>query len=215
MIQHIGKTGLSAIFLKIDFSKAFDSVSWKFLFKIMRARGFPDKWIGWIETTLNTASSSVVINGEQSDHFMHKRGLRQGDPISPMLFIVAADAFQRMIKIANTQLQDPISNRIHESIKALQYADDTVIIANAADDFDTITTLKIILRLFSLISGLNINFKKSCFVPINLYDDICATVGSIMGCQQASFPITYLGMPLTTSKPTQSAFIPLIEKMEQ
>lgn len=85
-----------------------------------------------------------------------------------MLFIVAVDVFQRMIKITNTMLQNSISNRIQDSIKALQYADDIVIIANVAYDFNAIITLKIILRLFSLISGLHINFKKSCLVPINL-----------------------------------------------
>lgn len=215
LLQHIHKSGQPAIFVKIDFSKAFDSINWQFLMKIMKVRGFPKRWIDWIGSILNTSSSSVIINGEQSERFRHRRGLRQGDPISPMLFLLAVDALQRMIRIANTSLLHPISHRIHDSIKALQYADDTVIIANAGNEFSSIITLKLVLRLFSSISGLHINFKKSCLVPLNLNREECTIVRSIMGCQQASFPITYLGMPLTLNKPSQSAFIPLIEKLER
>lgn len=115
---------------------------------------------------LQTASSRVVVNGKPSEYFRHQRGLRQGDPLSPMLFNLASDILQRMIAAANTTLAVPLSARIQESILAFQYVDDTAIIANAT--VDTIATLRMVLRLFSESSGLQINYHKSTLVPINL-----------------------------------------------
>lgn len=103
---------------------------------------------------------------ENTKYFTHQRGLRQGDPISLMLFIIAVDVFQRMIGVANGILTKPLSTKYSQSIIALQYVDDTAIIANA--DLDTLVMLKIILRCFSSISGLRINYDKSSFIPFNL-----------------------------------------------
>lgn len=103
---------IEAVLIKVDFTKAFDSVNWQFLYKVMRARGFPQKWIDWIQTMLQTSSSRVIINGEPSDFFYHLKGLRQGDPLSPMLFNIAVDVFQKMIQWANGNLAAPITNRV-------------------------------------------------------------------------------------------------------
>lgn len=166
ILSHINETKNSAILVKIDFSKAFDSVNWKFILDVMTQRGFPNRWVRWVQDLLSSATSRVVINGEPIAFFAHKQGLRQGDPLSPMLFLIAADVFQQMLCVANTTLTKPISSKIPESIIALQYADDTALAASA--DRGTIVTLKIILRLFSKISGCQINYTKSSFVQFNL-----------------------------------------------
>lgn len=83
-----------------------------------------------------------------------------------MLFIIAVDVLQKMIQGANTMLIDPISAKLSDLIMALQYADDTAIIANG--QLSTVVTLKLVLRIFSKVSGLDINFGKSCFVPISI-----------------------------------------------
>jgi Reverse transcriptase (RNA-dependent DNA polymerase) len=75
ILHHIHGSGDPVIFMKIDFSKAFDSVSWDFLMNTMRARGFPEKWIEWIRTLL-TSSSRVLLNGKGLGFFSHKKGLR-------------------------------------------------------------------------------------------------------------------------------------------
>lgn len=91
VLQHVSHAHQVAAFFKIDFAKAFDMMNWEFLTLIMQARGFPSKWIRWIELLLTTGKSRVVINGEPSPYFQHKRGLRQGDPLSPMLFLIVVD----------------------------------------------------------------------------------------------------------------------------
>lgn len=117
-LHHIAHTGKSAVFIKIDFKKAFDSLEWEFLIRVMRARGFPERWIFWMQAIWLTSSSRVCINGETSRSFVHKRDLCQGDPLSSMLFNVAVDVFQRMAQITSSILETPLSNKISESLLA-------------------------------------------------------------------------------------------------
>lgn len=170
-------------------------------------------WVKWIQALLFTASSRVVLNGEPLVFFQHRQGLRQGDPLSPMLLLLAVDVLQQMIKVANSILISAISSRISEAILALQYADDTALVANA--DSKTLVTLKLILRLFSKVFGLRINYNKSSFVELNLQPNQVQLVQLILDCKQTSLPVTYLGMPLTIKTPTRQCFMPLIEKLER
>ncbi|GJS98553.1 putative RNA-directed DNA polymerase, eukaryota, reverse transcriptase zinc-binding domain protein [Tanacetum coccineum] len=80
------------MFLKIDFEKAFDSLNWSFLFSIREQMGFSRKWKTWISSCLKSAFASVLINGSPTKEFKVKKGLRQGDLLSPFLFIIAIEA---------------------------------------------------------------------------------------------------------------------------
>lgn len=195
VLQHIKSKGKAAIFMKLDFARAFDSIEWDLLYKVLEARGFPPRWITWIKSLLNTTTSRVIINGSISEFFIHRRGLRQGDPLSPLLFNLAVDVFQQMVKVANGSIHGGITRKLRDSIIAYQYADDTTIIAAA--NITTLISLKMVIRLFPSISGLRVNYQKSNCIPVNILENDISWIMAVLGCSRTDFPIMYLGMPLT------------------
>jgi hypothetical protein len=154
----------SCILLKIDFTKAFNSVCWPFLLEVLRRLGFSRRWRDWMSILLGSASTRVLLNGRPRDRIYHARGLRQGDPLSPMLFILAMEVLGGLIRWAESNsIFSPIRCAAVHSRVSL-YADDVVMfIAPAAND---IAAIKTILHIFGDMSGLYTNLDKCVATPI-------------------------------------------------
>ncbi|GJW72625.1 putative RNA-directed DNA polymerase [Tanacetum coccineum] len=184
------------MFLKVDFEKAFDSLSWSFLFSVLEQMRFSSKWRNWIHSCLNSAFASVLVNGSPTNEFKIERGLRQGDPLSPFLFILAVEAL-------NVALFEVTSNNIFHGIKVgkdkvhishLQFADDALIMGEWS--FTNAKNLSRILTCFQLAYGLKVNFNKSKLYGVGVSNSELNSLAATIGCLASQFPCIYLGLPI-------------------
>ena len=149
------------VIFKIDFEKAYDKVKWPFLQQTLRMKGFSPKWCRWVEGMVTGGSVGIKVNDDICPYFQTKRGLRQGDPMSPILFNIVADMLALLIKRpkADCQIRGVIPHLVDDGLSILQYADDTIIFLD--NDLEQANNLKLLLCAFELLSGLKINFHKS------------------------------------------------------
>lgn len=157
-----------AVLLKLDFHKAFDSISWSYLDWVLAQMNFPPKWREWMHSCVMSASASILINGSPSSTFKLQRGLRQGDPLSPFLFNLAVEPLNLLIqKSVSLGLWSGIEIcRNGTRVSHLQYADDTLVFCEP--NIQALLNIKRSLILFQLSSGLQTNFHKSFIFGINV-----------------------------------------------
>lgn len=178
----------SAILMKIDISKAFDTLSWEFLIEILRHRGFGNRWCSWTCGLLASAQTSIMINGEKGAPIQLVRGVRQGDPLSPALFMLTMDALHATLQWAvNHSLLSDLG--LNCSIPRVSiYADDAVLFFRPMSS--DLAVISEILGLFADSSGLRINLQKSSVTPISCDNDSSQTVANYFQCLRKEFPIT-------------------------
>lgn len=136
MARYLHQPKQAQTLLKLDITKAFDSVSWPFLLEVLRNLGFGQIWCDIISGLLTSSSTQVILNGISGERILYQRGLRQGDPLSPMLFILFMDVLHYMIKKASEEdLLQPLPRRALQHRVSL-YADDVLFLRPSAADID-------------------------------------------------------------------------------
>ena len=167
---HWAKTSRQlTVFLKLDFSKAYDNVSRRFIFYAMQMIGIREKFINWVKLLFNNVTAAVNLNGSPGTSFRIERGVRQGCPLAPYLFFIVGEALTHMIKKAVTEgrlrgITLPGGNK-QQSIS--QYADDFSFVVRG--DKKYVDELVRLLKVFSEASGMEINWNKSCVYWFDKY----------------------------------------------
>jgi len=199
--------------LKIDLSKDFDSISWEYLQKILRAFGFAPSWIRWINNLLSSSFFSILINGIPSPTFCPSRGIRQGDPLSPFLFVILAEGLGRSIKsaILSHNLKG-LAFHHGPAVSHQQFVDDNMLFGHPS--VQEARSFKSILENFSNASGALINKVKSQIFFFNTPPSTQRAIARILGFTIASLPSKYLGAPLIASALKHSSWNSLLEKLE-
>lgn len=171
IIEEMKAKKKKAMLYKIDFAKAYDSVEWGYLREIMERFNFNSRWIQWVMECVTSAHASVLVNGSPSGNFKMERGLRQGDPLSPFLFLLAAEEISLMMNMAvESELFKPVEvGRDKIQILHLQFADDTLFVRDANEG--NILFLKRFLTILELALGLRINRNKCNIYGINLEEN--------------------------------------------
>jgi len=99
-IHKLLRKKLSGVILKIGFEKAYDKVKWPFVLQTLQMKGFSPKWISWVKSFISGGSVAINVNNDIGHYFRTKKGLRQGDPLSPLLFNIVADMLAIFIQMA-------------------------------------------------------------------------------------------------------------------
>ena len=199
--------------MKIDFRKAFDSVQWPFLCQLLLLLGFPSRFIHLIMQCVETASYSVAVNGSIYGFFPGMNGVRQGDPLSPYLFIVCMEYLSRMLHMASLSP----GFRFHPKCDSLgichlAFADDVILVSRG--DCSFVSSLSQQLTIFGRTSGLEINPSKSSIFFGGVSDSMKQLILSDTGFVEGSFPFRYLGIPLSPHRLLASQFSPFLHKLD-
>ncbi|GKV06663.1 hypothetical protein SLEP1_g18525 [Rubroshorea leprosula] len=211
LIHETKKRRRPTLIFKADFEKAYDSVNWEFLDVMLDKLGFCLLWRTWIQECLASASVSILVNGSPTEEFQMTKGLRQGDPLTPFLFLVVAEALNGLINKAVEEglLEAATVGSGVVQLSHLQFADDTLIFCKASPD--NAWAIKCIFRSFELISGLKVNFFKSSLSGIHVNDEDLSAMADMLNCMVGTIPFKYLGVPVGANSRKLSTWSPIIE----
>jgi hypothetical protein len=199
-IHELKRKKQNGLILKLDFEKAYDKVNWDFLQQVLRMRGFPSLWCQWVENVVSKGSVCVQVNDELGHFFQTRKGLRQGDPLSPILFILVADMLALLIERAKKLgfLDGLVTHLVEDALSILQYADDTILFLE--DDPVKAKGMKLVLSAFEKLSGLKINFHKSEIFCFGETKNKTEEYVRLFGCKEEDFPFRYLGIPMSPKR---------------
>ena len=200
VVDEARKSKKELMLFKVNFEKAYDSVDWGYLDSVMGCMSFPVLWRKWIRECVCIATSFVLVNGSPADDFPLTRGLRQGDPLSPFLFLLAAEG----VNVVMNSLVEAwffsgysIGDVNPVVVSHLQFADDTLLLGTKS--WANVRALRVALVIFGAMLGLKVNFHKSILVGVNIASSWLNEAASVLSCKVGKVPFLYPGMPIVAS----------------
>ncbi|XP_026452342.1 uncharacterized protein LOC113352781 [Papaver somniferum] len=208
------RDGSNGWLFKLDVEKAYDKVNWGFLDTIMSKMGMGQKWRRWIKTLISTTHFSIFLNGTPGNQCNSFRGLPQGDPLSPFLFILFMEGLCKMVqKLEVNGLYKGFTVKANGTqLSHLLFADDTIFFSS--DDAQQILNIRALLICFQISSGLSVNPIKSSAIRFGetIFDDV---VENSLRCNFEELPIKYLWMPAGAQYRSKNIWDSVVERMEK
>ncbi|KAA3489221.1 reverse transcriptase [Gossypium australe] len=211
--KRTGKKGYMAV--KLDMSKAYDRVEWSFIKEVMMKMGFAEKWIELILKCITTASFAININGERGRGFQATRGLRQGDPLSPFLFLICSEGLSALMRLDMKEglIKGAKASRRGPAISHLLFTDNCILFGEATNNGAQL--LKGILNEYEKCSGQCVNFNKSTiFYSSNTSEESKRQVLEILGVRPSTDMEKYLGLPNMVGRRKKESFQNLKDKIQ-
>ena len=198
---------------KLDFEKAYEMVDCNFLQYMLTRMGFGAKWRKWIHCCISSSHFSILVNGSPKGYFKSSRGLRQGDPLSPMLFDIVAKALHALLEKAKHKnlVKGFAVENANIEVTHLQFADDTILFCGAS--LDHLQNLRCILKCFEFLSSLKINYDKCELIGVRTESSHIAFLANVFGCKVGKLPSKYLGIPLCLGFPKKHLWDSVVERI--
>ncbi|CAL1361249.1 unnamed protein product [Linum trigynum] len=201
---------------KLDMAKAYDRVEWDFLERVMKKLGFEERWVALVMKCVTSVTYSILVNGHKSDTFSPSRGLRQGDPLSPYLFLLCAEGLTSLVKKTEEEgnLHGIQMRKKAPTISRLLFADDCVIFGRAV--LKECDQLKDILKIYANEYGQLVNFSKSELsfsknVRTSRRLEICGT----LGIKEVEKLPKYLDLPTVIGRSKKAIFEEVKERVRK
>nr|GEV13927.1 RNA-directed DNA polymerase, eukaryota [Tanacetum cinerariifolium] len=200
-----------SLIFKVDFKKAYDSVRWDFLDNVLKKFSFGNKWCAWIQSCLRSLRGSININGSPTEEFQFFKGRKQGDPLSPFIFILIMESLQLSFqRVVDVGMFKGINLSPLVNLSYMFYADDAVFVGQWCDG--NINTLVHVLECFFQASGLRINMCKSKSMGVNVGDEKVKSATSKLGCLILNTLFSYLGTKVEGNMSRVQAWTEVVDK---
>ncbi|GKV45492.1 hypothetical protein SLEP1_g52564 [Rubroshorea leprosula] len=215
VIDEAKRKRIKSFLFKVDFEKAYDKVSWDFVDYMLMRTGFTAKWRKWIKECLQSSMISILVNGSPTKQFSVNKGIRQGDPLSPFLFLLVVEGLNGLMQLAVDKdlFKGVRIGNGNVAVSHLQFADDTLFFGEASEE--NIKAIKCIMRTFELASGLKINFGKIQIMEIGTEEGWQERMAYRLCCKGGELPFKYLGIPIGGNHRKLSMWKPLMESFKK